>query len=539
MILLIDNYDSFSYNLYQLVGTLNPDIRVVRNDKITLPEIEKMNPSHIILSPGPGKPSDAGVCKDCVTYFAGKIPILGVCLGHQAIFEAFGGTVSYARQLMHGKQSQVTVDLESAIFRNMNSTIGAARYHSLSGLKETTPDCLKIVASSDDGEIMAVEHREYPIFGLQFHPESILTPDGKKILENFLKIQNYNKKKADGGTLMIKEAIIQLTDKKDLSYQMAESVVDEIMSGETTEVQTSAFLTALAMKGETIEEITGCANGMRKHALQLKHDFPVLEIVGTGGDRSNSFNISTTSSLVISAAGVPVAKHGNRAASSKCGAADVLEALGVDITISVEQSEKLLKDIGICFLFAQKYHTSMKYVGPVRKELGIRTVFNILGPLTNPAGATMQVMGVYSEEMVVPLAHVLSKLGVSRGMVVYGQDGLDEISVSAPTTVCEIRDGDFRSYVITPEQFGLKRYIKEELEGGSPEENARITREILDGAAGAKRDAVLMNAGAALYVAGAVPGIEEGIRLAAEMIDTGKAKERLDQFVRESNRGAA
>ncbi|MCI7098598.1 MAG: bifunctional anthranilate synthase component II/anthranilate phosphoribosyltransferase [Lachnospiraceae bacterium] len=539
MILLIDNYDSFSYNLYQLVGTLNPDIRVVRNDKITLPEIEKMNPSHIILSPGPGKPSDAGICKDCVTYFAGKIPILGVCLGHQAIFEAFGGTVSYARQLMHGKQSQVTVDLESAIFRNMNSTIGAARYHSLSGLKETTPDCLKIVASSDDGEIMAVEHREYPIFGLQFHPESILTPDGKKILENFLKIQNYNKKKADGGTLMIKEAIIQLTDKKDLSYQMAESVVDEIMSGETTEVQTSAFLTALAMKGETIEEITGCANGMRKHALQLKHDFPVLEIVGTGGDRSNSFNISTTSSLVISAAGVPVAKHGNRAASSKCGAADVLEALGVDITISVEQSEKLLKDIGICFLFAQKYHTSMKYVGPVRKELGIRTVFNILGPLTNPAGATMQVMGVYSEEMVVPLAHVLSKLGVSRGMVVYGQDGLDEISVSAPTTVCEIRDGDFRSYVITPEQFGLKRYIKEELEGGSPEENARITREILDGAAGAKRDAVLMNAGAALYVAGAVPGIEEGIRLAAEMIDTGKAKERLDQFVRESNRGAA
>lgn len=539
MILLIDNYDSFSYNLYQLVGTLNPDIRVVRNDKITLPEIEKMNPSHIILSPGPGKPSDAGICKDCVTYFAGKIPILGVCLGHQAIFEAFGGTVSYARQLMHGKQSQVTVDLESAIFRNMNSTIGAARYHSLSGLKETTPDCLKIVASSDDGEIMAVEHREYPIFGLQFHPESILTPDGKKILENFLKIQNYNKKKADGGTLMIKEAIIQLTDKKDLSYQMAESVVDEIMSGETTEVQTSAFLTALAMKRETIEEITGCANGMRKHALQLKHAFPVLEIVGTGGDRSNSFNISTTSSLVISAAGVPVAKHGNRAASSKCGAADVLEALGVDITISVEQSEKLLKDIGICFLFAQKYHTSMKYVGPVRKELGIRTVFNILGPLTNPAGATMQVMGVYSEEMVVPLAHVLSKLGVSRGMVVYGQDGLDEISVSAPTTVCEIRDGEFRSYVITPEQFGLKRYIKEELEGGSPEENARITREILDGAAGAKRDAVLMNAGTALYVAGAVPGIEEGIRLAAEMIDTGKAKERLDQFVQESNRGAA
>ncbi|MDY2626995.1 MAG: bifunctional anthranilate synthase component II/anthranilate phosphoribosyltransferase [Lachnospiraceae bacterium] len=539
MILLIDNYDSFSYNLYQLIGTLDPDIQVVRNDKITIQGIEKLNPSHIILSPGPGKPSEAGICKECVRYFAGKIPILGVCLGHQAIFEAFGGTVTYARKLMHGKQSQVTVDLESAIFHNMNSTIGAARYHSLSGRKETTPDCLKIIASSDDGEIMAVEHREYPIFGLQFHPESILTPDGKQILENFLEIKNYNRKKADGGTLMIKEAIIQLTDKRDLTYQMAEAVVDEIMSGETTDVQTSAFLTALAMKGENIEEITGCANGMRKHALQLKHDFPVLEIVGTGGDRSNSFNISTTSSLVISAAGVPVAKHGNRAASSKCGAADVLEALGVDITISVEESERLLRDIGICFLFAQKYHTSMKYVGPVRKELGIRTVFNILGPLTNPAGATMQLMGVYSEEMVLPLAQVLSNLGVSRGMVVYGQDGLDEISVSADTTVCEIKNGKFESYVITPEQFGLKRYNKEELVGGAPEENARITREILDGKKGAGRDAVLMNAGAALYVAGAVSTMDEGIRLAAETIDTGKAREKLEQFVRESNKGAA
>ena len=539
MILLIDNYDSFSYNLYQLIGTLDPDIQVVRNDKITIQGIEKLNPSHIILSPGPGKPSDAGICKECVRYFAGKIPILGVCLGHQAIFEAFGGTVTYARKLMHGKQSQVTVDLESAIFHNMNSTIGAARYHSLSGRKETTPDCLEIIASSDDGEIMAVEHREYPIFGLQFHPEPILTPDGKQILENFLEIKNYNRKKADGGTLMIKEAIIQLTDKKDLTYQMAEEVVDEIMSGETTDVQTSAFLTALAMKGENIEEITGCANGMRNHALQLKHDFPVLEIVGTGGDRSNSFNISTTSSLVISAAGVPVAKHGNRAASSKCGAADVLEALGVDITIPVEESERLLKDIGICFLFAQKYHTSMKYVGPVRKELGIRTVFNILGPLTNPAGATMQLMGVYSEEMVLPLAQVLAKLGVSRGMVVYGQDGLDEISVSAGTTVCEIQNGKFESYVITPEQFGLKRYNKEELAGGAPEENARITREILDGKKGAGRDAVLMNAGAALYVAGAVSTMDEGIRLAAETIDTGKAREKLEQFVRESNKGAA
>ena len=535
MILLIDNYDSFSYNLYQLIGTINPDIRVIRNDEMTVSQIEELSPTHIVLSPGPGKPEDAGICMECARYFAGKIPILGVCLGHQSIFEAFGGTVSYAGKLMHGKQSQVTLDLDSPVFQNMNSVIGAARYHSLSGIKDTTPDCLKIIASSDDGEIMAVEHREYPVFGLQFHPESILTPDGRQILENFLKIENYNKKNISGGKQMIREAIIQLADKQDLSYQMAENVVDEIMSGETTPVQTSAFLSALAMKGETIEEISGCANGMRKHALQLKHDFPVLEIVGTGGDRSNSFNISTTSSLVISAAGVPVAKHGNRAASSQCGAADVLEALGVNIMIPVEQSEKLLKEIGICFLFAQKYHTSMKYVGPIRKELGIRTVFNILGPLTNPAGATMQVMGVYSEEMVVPLAKVLSKLGVNRGMVVYGQDGLDEISMSAPTSVCEIRDGVFESYVITPEQFGLTRCTREELVGGTPEENAQITREILDGKKGAKRDAVLLNAGAALYVAGVVPTMEAGVKLAADTIDSGKAKEKLEAFVQASN----
>lgn len=535
MILLIDNYDSFSYNLYQLIGTIQPDIRVIRNDEMTLEEIEALAPSHIVLSPGPGKPEDAGICVECARYFAGKIPILGVCLGHQAIFEAFGGTVSYARTLMHGKQSQITLDLESALFGNMNPVIGAARYHSLAGLRETTPDCLKIIASSDDGEIMAVEHTEYPVFGLQFHPESIMTPDGKQILENFLKINNYNRKKSTGGRLMIREAIVRLTDKENLSSDMAEQVIDEIMSGQTSEVQTSSFLTALAMKGETIEEISGCANGMRKHALQLKHDFPVLEIVGTGGDRSNSFNISTTSSLVISAAGVPVAKHGNRAASSKCGAADVLEALGVDITVPVEQSEEMLKQIGICFLFAQKYHTSMKYVGPVRKELGIRTVFNILGPLTNPAGASMQIMGVYSEDLVVPLAKVLAKLGVTRGMVVYGQDGLDEISMSAPTTVCEIKNGEFTSYTITPEQFGLTRCRKEDLIGSNPQENARITRSILDGEKGPKRDAVLLNAGAALYVASRAATLEEGVSLAAEMIDTGKAKEKLEAFIQASN----
>lgn len=336
---------------------------------------------------------------------------------------------------------------------------------------------------------------------------------------------------------MIKEAIIALAKKQDLTYEQAEKVMDEIMSGEASQIQMASYLTALALKGETIDEITASAAAMRAHGTKLLHDMDVLEIVGTGGDGSNSFNISTTSSLVIAAGGVPVAKHGNRAASSKSGAADVLEALGVKITLEPEESLALLKNINICFLFAQKYHTAMKYVAPVRKELGIRTVFNILGPLSNPAGANMELMGVYDEELVEPLAQVMAKLGVDRGMVVYGQDSLDEISMCAPTSVCEIRDGWFQSYELTPEQFGYKRCDKKELTGGSPEENAEITRAILSGEEqGAKRQAVCLNAGAALYITGKTDTIEAGVRMAEKLIDSGAAAKKLEEFIAESLR---
>lgn len=333
---------------------------------------------------------------------------------------------------------------------------------------------------------------------------------------------------------MIKEAIVKLTNKEDLSYEMAETSMDEIMSGQATPVQMSAFLVAMAMKGETIEEITACASGMRKHCVKLLQDQDVLEIVGTGGDHSNSFNISTTSSLVISAAGVPVAKHGNRAASSKSGAADVLEALGVKITIEPEKSAEVLKKIGICFLFAQNYHLSMKYVAPVRKELAIRTIFNILGPLTNPAGANLELMGVYDEKLVEPLARVLANLGVKSAMVVYGQDGLDEISMSAPTTVCEVRDGNYESYVITPEQFGFERCKKEDLAGGTPEENAKIARRILEGEKGPKRDAVVLNSAAAIHIAKGI-SMEEAVKEAKEIIDSAKALKQLEEFIRLTN----
>ncbi|MCL2773350.1 MAG: anthranilate phosphoribosyltransferase [Oscillospiraceae bacterium] len=334
---------------------------------------------------------------------------------------------------------------------------------------------------------------------------------------------------------MIKEAILKLAKKEDLSYETAETVMHEVMTGEATQVQMSAYLTALSLKGETIDEITASAAGMRKHCVRLLHDVDALEIVGTGGDGSNSFNISTTAAIITAAAGVHVAKHGNRSASSKCGAADVLEALGVNINISPEKSAELLKEIGICFLYAQNYHIAMKYVGPVRRELGIRTVFNILGPLTNPAGAKMELMGVYDKDLVEPLAKVLLNLGVQNAMVVYGQDGLDEISMSSSTKVCEVKNGWLRPYEITPEEFGFTRCEKSDLLGGLPSENAEILKSVLNGEKGAKRDAAVLNAAAALYISGKVNAIRDGVKIAEDIIDSGKAKTKLDEFIKYSN----
>ncbi|HZK34939.1 MAG TPA: anthranilate phosphoribosyltransferase [Bacillota bacterium] len=333
---------------------------------------------------------------------------------------------------------------------------------------------------------------------------------------------------------MIKEAIMKIVDKQDLSYQEAYSVMNEIMSGETTQVQNTAFLAALSTKStkaETINEITGCANAVRDHATKIDHDMDLFDIVGTGGDGSQSFNISTTSALVVAAGGVKVAKHGNRAASSKCGTADCMEALGVNLDQSPDKCVELLKSIGICFIFAQKYHTSMKHVGAIRQELGIRTVFNILGPLANPVSPSMQLLGVYDESLVDPLAKVLISLGVKRGLVVHGQDILDEISMSAPTSVCEVKDGGLDHYELCPEDFGLSRCKKTDLAGGSPKENAAITRSILSGKRGPKRDAVLINAGAGLYISGKAQSISKDLHLAADLIDSGKAMKKLDQFV--------
>ena len=337
---------------------------------------------------------------------------------------------------------------------------------------------------------------------------------------------------------MIKEAIVKIVSKQDLSYEEAYEVMNEIMDGKTTATQNAAFLAALSTKSaraETTDEITGCAAAMRGHAKQITTDMELFEIVGTGGDNAQSFNISTTAALVAASSGMKVAKHGNRAASSRCGTADCLEALGVNIDQSPNLCRALLKDVGMCFFFAQKYHSSMKYVGAIRKELGFRTVFNILGPLTNPGSPSTQLLGVYDDYLVEPLARVLIQLGVKRGMVVYGMDKLDEISLSAPTKICEIKNGWFTSYTITPEEFGFARCKKEDLRGGTPEENARITLAILNGEKGPKRDAVLLNAGAALYIGEKVQSLKEGTELAASLIDSGKAAETLQKLITLSN----
>ncbi len=338
---------------------------------------------------------------------------------------------------------------------------------------------------------------------------------------------------------MIKEAIMKIVDKQDLTYNEAYQVVSEIMSGQTTPTQNSAFLAALSTKStkaETIDEITGCAAAMRDAAIKFENDLDLFEIVGTGGDNSQSFNISTTSAFVIASSGILVAKHGNRAASSQCGTADCLEALGVNIDLEPEKCRQLLNECGFCFFFAQKYHTSMKYVGAVRKELGIRTVFNILGPLTNPSAPKMHLLGVYDRSLLEPVAEVLMKLGSKRGMVVYGTEKLDEISLVAPTVICEYKDGWLKNYEITPEQFGFERCERDDLKGGTPAENAEITRKILSGEIrGHKRNAVLLNAGSAIYIGGKADSVADGIKLAGELIDSGKALATLEKTIEVSN----
>ena len=542
MIVLLDNYDSFTYNLYQYIGELYPDIQVIRNDVITVEGLEQLKPEALIVSPGPGYPKDAGISLEAIRHFSGKIPILGVCLGHQSIAEAFGGKIVKASVLMHGKASKIRFQKDATLFRHLPEEVPCGRYHSLIVEDASVPECLWVTARDTDGQIMGLEHKELPIYGVQFHPESILTQAGKQILINFLNtIPGVSIPDVMQESPAPKKALCpysnRLIEFQNLTQQEAAEAMDIIMSGQATEAQIAEFLTALRMKGETIDEISGLALGMRAKANLVPDSKDAIDIVGTGGDLASSFNISTTASFVIAAAGVKVAKHGNRSVSSKSGAADVLECLGVKIQSTPEQAKACLDTVGVSFLFAQSYHKSMRFVAPVRGQMGVRTVFNVLGPLTNPAQTDYIVLGVYEKKLLSVMAHVLIQIGIQRAMVVYGNDRLDEVSISDSTSVAEVRDGQVLEYELTPEQMGLPRGTKEEIVGGTAQENADITKGILNGSiTGSKRNIVLLNAGCALYTIGKVASVQEGVSLAAEMIDSGKALEKLQELVTFTNR---
>ena len=542
MIVLLYNYDSFTYNLYQYIGELYPDIQVIRNDVITVEGLEQLKPEALIVSPGPGYPKDAGISLEAIRHFSGKIPILGVCLGHQSIAEAFGGKIVKASVLMHGKASKIRFQKDATLFRHLPEEVPCGRYHSLIVEDASVPECLWVTARDTDGQIMGLEHKELPIYGVQFHPESILTQAGKQILINFLNtIPGVSIPDVMQEPPAPKKALCpysnRLIEFQNLTQQEAAEAMDIIMSGQATEAQIAEFLTALRMKGETIDEISGLALGMRAKANLVPDSKDAIDIVGTGGDLASSFNISTTASFVIAAAGVKVAKHGNRSVSSKSGAADVLECLGVKIQSTPEQAKACLDTVGVSFLFAQSYHKSMRFVAPVRGQMGVRTVFNVLGPLTNPAQTDYIVLGVYEKKLLSVMAHVLIQIGIQRAMVVYGNDRLDEVSISDSTSVAEVRDGQVLEYELTPEQMGLPRGTKEEIVGGTAQENADITKGILNGSiTGSKRNIVLLNAGCALYTIGKVASVQEGVSLAAEMIDSGKALEKLQELVTFTNR---
>lgn len=452
MILMIDNYDSFTYNVYQYIGSLYPQIQVVRNDEITINEIRNLqNLEALVISPGPGYPDSAGISKDVIKTFGKDIPILGICLGHQAIGEVYGGKVVPAKELMHGKMSEITINNKNPLFR----------YHSLIIDDETFPEDLKVIGRDEKGQIMAVCHKEYPVYGIQFHPESILTEMGMKILENFLtdiagiRLGDSTKEETMSAVNQetLKPFLAKIVEGNHLTEEEAYKAMDCIMSGNATDAQMGSFLTGVRMNHETPEE-----------------------------------------------------------------------------------SKKCLDEVGVAFLFAQIHHGSMKYAGPVRAQLGVRSVFNILGSLANPAMTNYIVLGVYEKELVRPMADVMKNLGVKRALIVYGDDGLDEISISSTTSVCEINGDEIKEYTIDPEELGLTLAKKEGIVGGTADENAVITKDILTGKEqGAKRDIVLLNAGAALYTIGKAETIKDGVKLAAEMIDSGKANEKLEQFIAYTN----
>jgi len=530
MILVIDNYDSFTYNVVQALQRLSgEEVKVVRSKECTLADLQAMNPDRLVVSPGPGTPSDAGISKDAIKYFAGKIPVLGICLGHQSIGEAFGAKIVQAKQICHGVVDEMNLD-GRGLFRLVGKKASFTRYHSLVIDESTLPPEFEITARSADGDIMGIRHKSMLVEGIQFHPESIASQEGDCIFRAFLKYRREN--------LPVASYLSQVIEHKDLSEEQAALFMENLTDGDLDERVTSAMLTALAAKGHSTGEIVGCAKILMKKKKPLPEKITGLaEIVGTGGDCKGSFNISSLSAIVASSCGQAVAKHGNRAVSSKSGAADFFEALGIKIDNTPEKTTEIIKKTNFAFLMAPVYHSAMRFAAPVRKALGIKTIMNILGPLLNPAGAEYEVLGVYSKDLLERYAHAAKELGAKRVMVVASDDGYDEISPCALTHVFQINeDGKEFRYVIDPAKFGITNIDAKDLAGGSGEDNAAMALEVLDGKGRrGVREAVALNTGALLYISGKVRTIADGYKTALEAIDSGRAKAKYEQIRAESN----
>jgi len=531
MIAVIDNYDSFTYNLVQYLCELGAEVSVFRNDAVTVDDLLRQAPVGLVISPGPGGPKDAGISLDAIRAFRDKVPILGVCLGHQCIGEAFGGRIVHAQALMHGKTSRIRHN-GKGIFSMIENPMTATRYHSLAVERATLPPELEVCAESEDGEVMGVRHLERPVFGVQFHPESILTQSGMRILENFLSLIDPSQPVLrEFGN--IREAIAAVFARKNLSADGMRDAMRMIMGGEATPAQIASFLTGLAMKGETITEIAAAAEVMRQKATRIVPPAgrDALDTCGTGGDRAGTFNISTTVAFVAAGVGIPVAKHGNRSVTSRSGSADVLEALGMDLNADAGRVQRALDEAGITFMFAPKFHAAMKYaIGP-RREIAVRTIFNILGPISNPAGVRRQVVGVFSEELGETYARVLAESGHKRALVVHGTDGLDEVSLSAPSIVWDVREGKVKRFLFDPRSAGFEYAPLGALKGGDAAANAGILANVLSGAPGPARQAVLLNAAFAVVAGGEAEDVREGVRAAVESIDSGAARGRLEAFL--------
>lgn len=528
MILLIDNYDSFTFNIFQYLRKKDQPVRVCRNDEIGADEIRPERYSHVIISPGPGTPEKAGISVEAVKQCAGRIPLLGICLGHQAIGAALGARVIRSPEIWHGRVAEVTHN-EKEIFRGIRNPMKAVRYHSLVLEKKSVSGDLEVTATSEDGCVMGVRHRYYSVWGIQFHPESIGTPQGEKILSNFVTEEHEEP--------VVKKTISRVLKGEHLEEKEAHRAMAEIAAGKWTDAQIAALLCGLSVKGETVAEIAGFVSLLKQRATGIRKPpgRTVVDTCGTGGDGRGTFNISTTAALVSAAAGCTVAKHGNRSVTSRCGSADLLESLGVCINAPAEVVEGSLERAGIGFLFAPALHPAMKTVAQVRRQMGVKTVFNLLGPLVNPAGADCQMIGVFHPGLTERLAGVLVKTGVERALVVHGMDGMDEITLTRETRVSEVNRGWVRTYNLQPADFDLPLCSPEDIRGGDLKTNTDITLAVLQGEAGARRDTVVLNAGASIYISGKAPDIAGGMEMARRAIDSGKAMEKLKELIRVSN----